>query len=41
VCWASRKNGNGQPLEVGGWGDPVECMRNMGGETLRTQRKGP
>ena len=31
---ASRKNGNRQPWEVGGWGYPPECTRNMGGERL-------
>jgi hypothetical protein len=27
----SRKNGNFQPQEVGGWGDPPECTREMEG----------
>ena len=31
---ASRKNGNRQPQEVGGWGDPPECIRDLGGERL-------
>jgi hypothetical protein len=29
-----RKNGNRQPLEVGGWGDHPECTRDLGGEKL-------
>jgi hypothetical protein len=29
-----RKNGNRQPLEVGGWRDPAECTRDLGGERL-------
>ena len=37
---ASRKNGNGQPREIGGWGYPPECTRDLGGESLRTQREG-
>jgi hypothetical protein len=28
----NRKNGNKQPLEVGDWGDPPECIRNLGGK---------
>lgn len=31
---ASRKNGNWQLWEVGGWGDPPECTRDLGGERL-------
>lgn len=31
---ASRKNGNRQPLEVGGWRDPPDCIRDLGGERL-------
>ena len=31
---ASRKNGNRQPQEIGGWGDPPECTRDLGGERL-------
>ena len=31
---ASRKNGNRQLWEVGGWGDPPECTRDLGGERL-------
>ena len=31
---ARRKNGNRQPLEVGGWEDPPECTRDLGGERL-------
>jgi hypothetical protein len=31
---ASRKNGNMQPWEVGGWGDPPECTRDMGSDRL-------
>ena len=31
---ASRKNGNRQPWKVGGWGDPLECTRVLGGERL-------
>jgi hypothetical protein len=29
---ASRKNGNIQPMEVGGWGDPPEYIRDLGGK---------
>ena len=29
---ASRKNRKKQPREVGGWGDPPECTRDLGGE---------
>ena len=29
---ASRKNGNMQPQEVGGWAVPPECTRDLGGE---------
>jgi hypothetical protein len=31
---ASRKNGNGQPRELGGSGDPLECTRDLVGERL-------
>jgi hypothetical protein len=31
---ASRKNGNRQPWEVGHWGDPPECTRDLEGERL-------
>jgi hypothetical protein len=31
---ASRKNGNSQPLEIGGWEDPPECTRDLGGKSL-------
>jgi hypothetical protein len=32
---ASRKNGNWQPLEIGGWGTPPqECTRDLEGERL-------
>jgi hypothetical protein len=31
---ASRKNGNRQPQEIGGWGDPPKCTRDLGGEKL-------
>jgi hypothetical protein len=30
----SRKNVNRQPQEVGDWGDPPECTRDLGGERL-------
>ena len=30
----SRKNENRQPWEIGGWGDPPECTRDLGGERL-------
>ena len=29
-----KKNGNLQPWEVGGWGNPPEYTRNVGGERL-------
>jgi hypothetical protein len=29
---ARRKNGIRQPWEVGGWGYPPECTRDLGGE---------
>jgi hypothetical protein len=29
-----------ETLEVGGWGVPPECTRDLGFETLRTQREG-
>jgi hypothetical protein len=35
---ASRKNGNRQLQEIGGWGDSSECTRDKG-ETPRTQRE--
>ena len=28
----SKKNGNRQPWEIGGWGDPSECTRDLGGK---------
>lgn len=31
---ASRKNGNRQPRDVGGWVYPIECIRDLGGEKL-------
>jgi hypothetical protein len=31
---ASRKNVNRQPQEVGGWRDPPEYTRDLGGERL-------
>ena len=31
---ASRKNGNRQPPEIGGWQDPLEYTRDLGGERL-------
>jgi hypothetical protein len=31
---ASKKIGNTQPREMGGWGDPPECTRDLGGERL-------
>ena len=31
---ASRNNGNRQPQEIGGWGNPPECTRHLGGERL-------
>jgi hypothetical protein len=31
---ASGKNGNMQPWELGCWGDPPECTREMGDERL-------
>ena len=42
ICWgkrtetlrAIRKNGNRQLQEIGGWGDPPECTRDLGGERL-------
>jgi hypothetical protein len=34
VLRAGRNNGNRQPQEVGGWGDPPECTRDQGGERL-------
>ena len=31
----SRKNGNRQPQEIGGWEEPTpECTRDLGGERL-------
>ena len=29
---ASRKNGNRQSQEIGGWGAPPECTRDLGDE---------
>jgi hypothetical protein len=37
---ASRKNGNRQPQEVGGWGVPPECTRDLRGERLSGQTQG-
>ena len=34
VLSASRKNGNRQPEELGGWGKAPECIRDLGGERL-------
>jgi hypothetical protein len=31
---ASRKNRNRQPQEIGHWGDPPKCTRDLGGERL-------
>ena len=31
---ARRENWNRQPREIGGWGDPTECTRDLGGERL-------
>ena len=31
---ARGKNVNRQPQEIGGWGDPPECTRDLGGERL-------
>ena len=31
---SSRKNGNRQPGEVGGWGDASEFTKDLGGERL-------
>jgi hypothetical protein len=31
---ASRKNGNRQHQEIGGWANPLECTRDLGGERL-------
>jgi hypothetical protein len=31
---ASRKNVNRKPQEIGDWGDPPECTRDLGGEKL-------
>jgi hypothetical protein len=31
---ASKKNGNRQPQEIGGWGNPSECTRDLGGKRL-------
>jgi hypothetical protein len=31
---ASRKNGNRQSQEIGGWGHPPECTRDLEGERL-------
>ena len=30
----SRKSGNMKPQEVGGWRDPPECTRDLGGERI-------
>ena len=30
----SRKNENTQPQEIGGWGNPPECTRDLGSERL-------
>jgi hypothetical protein len=34
VLKVSRKNGNRQPWEVGSWGYPPECTRDLGDERL-------
>lgn len=34
VLMSGRKNVNRQPQEIGGWGDPPECTRDLGGERL-------
>ena len=34
ALWASRKNGNRRPPEVGSWGDPLECTRDLGSKRL-------
>jgi hypothetical protein len=39
ILRASRKSGNRQPQEIGGWGEPPECTGDLGGE--RTHREGP
>ena len=31
---ASKKIGNTQPREMGGWGDPPECTRDLGDKRL-------
>jgi hypothetical protein len=31
---AGRVKGNMQPQEIGGWGDPLKCTRDMGGKRL-------
>jgi hypothetical protein len=31
---ASRMNGNRQPQEIRGWGDPPECTRDLEGKRL-------
>jgi hypothetical protein len=36
---ASRKNGNRQPQEIEGWGDPPECTRDLVGERLSGIKK--
>ena len=33
-CGAAERNVNRQPQEIGGWGDPPECTRDLGGERL-------
>jgi hypothetical protein len=40
ALWASRKNVNRQPQEIGGSEVPPECARDLGGETPRTHREG-
>jgi hypothetical protein len=37
---ASRKNGNRQSWEVGGWEDPPECTGDLGGEKLSESKRG-
>ena len=37
---SSRKNGNRQPQEIGGCGDPPECPRDLGGERLSESKRG-
>jgi hypothetical protein len=36
---ASRKNGNWQPCEIGGWVDPPEFTRHLAGKRLLGLKK--